>query len=94
MFSRTSVAFLLPLLLAAVLLASCSASVSDRLSDLQKSGSGFIKTAQDLEKQVGETVGRVQSGAFLIVDGVKQIGSGATKISQGKTMLIGSGGVK
>lgn len=87
MFSRTSVAFLLPLLCAAALLAGCTAAIST----LTESGSGVMKGAQDLEKTIGETVGRVQSGATLILDGAKQMGSGATKIQQGKSLILGSG---
>lgn len=90
MFSRTSVAFLIPLLIAAVMLVGCAAAVSD----LELTGSGLVKQAQDLEKKVGETVGRVQSGATLILDGAKQMGSGAAKIQAGKSILFGSGSVK
>ncbi|MBP9750817.1 MAG: hypothetical protein KBC95_03135 [Candidatus Peribacteraceae bacterium] len=92
MFSRTSVAFLLPLLMAAFLLAGCTAAVSSRLEAVRQQNSGLIKTAQDLEKKVGETVGRVQSGASLILDGVNQLGSGAAKINAGKAVLIGGSG--
>ncbi len=90
MFSRTSVAFLIPLLLAAFMLVGCSATVSD----LKLSGSGLVKQAQEFEKKVGETVGRVQSGATLILDGAKQMGSGAAKIQEGKSLILGSGSVK
>ncbi len=92
MFSRTSVAFLLPLLMAAFLLAGCTAAVSNRLEAVRQQNSGLIKAAQELEKNIGETVGRAQSGAALILEGANQIGSGAAKINAGKAVLIGGSG--